>query len=155
MIKQIILKDFCLNCRLCCRFNEPDSVWVPHLLDDEKKRLNEDKIKLIFSEKEKVYLCSFLEPETNKCKIYKNRPLECQLYPFLINLKDKKIFLSLDLNCPYIKEKLNSLELQEYISYLLNFLNTSKKIILDNPQLLNTYKDVLDISPLEFTYASK
>jgi len=155
MIKQIIPEEFCLNCRLCCRFVEQDSVWVPCLLDDEKKKLKEDKIKLIFSKKEGVYFCSFLEPETNKCKIYKDRPFECQLYPFLINLKDKKLFLSLDLNCPYIKEKLNSSELQKYIIYLLNFLNTSKKNILNNPQILNTYKDVLDISPLDFTYVSK
>ena len=150
MIKQIILKDFCLNCRLCCRFNEPDSVWVPHLLAAEKKRLNEDKIKLIFSEKEKVYLCSFLEPETNKCKIYKNRPLECQLYPFLINLKDKKIFLSLDLRCPYIKERLNSSQVKEYINYLCGFLKGSKKLILDNPQILQTYTDVYDIYSIDF-----
>jgi len=150
MIKQIILKDFCLNCRLCCRFNEPDSVWVPHLLAAEKKRLNEDKIKLIFSEKEKVYLCSFLEPETNKCKIYKNRPLECQLYPFLINLKDKKIFLSLDLRCPYIKERLNSSQVKEYINYLCGFLKGSKKLILDNPQILQTYADVYDIYSIDF-----
>jgi Fe-S-cluster containining protein len=150
MIKQIILKDFCLNCRLCCRFNEPDSVWVPHLLDDEKKRLNEDKIKLIFSKKEKVYFCSFLEPKENKCKIYKNRPLECQLYPFLINLKDKKIFLSLDLRCPYIKERLNSSQVKEYINYLCGFLKASKKLILDNPQILQTYADVYDISLLDF-----
>jgi len=150
MIKQIILKNFCLNCRLCCRFNEPDSVWVPHLLAAEKKRLNEDKIKLIFSEKEKVYLCSFLEPETNKCKIYKNRPLECQLYPFLINLKDKKIFLSLDLRCPYIKERLNSSQVKEYINYLCGFLKGSKKLILDNPQILQTYTDVYDIYSIDF-----
>jgi Fe-S-cluster containining protein len=53
------------------------------------------------------FICSFLNLNDNKCKIYARRPFECQLYPFLINLKGKRIILNLDLNCQYLKEKLN------------------------------------------------
>ena len=87
------------------------------------------------------FICPFLNLEDNKCKIYARRPFECQLYPFLINLRGKKIILSLDLNCQYLKEKLNTKEFKDYAEYLITFLNSPAqiKLLKENPQILQAY----------------
>ncbi len=92
----------------------------------------------------------FLEAQENKCQIYEFRPFECQLYPFLINMRNKKILLTVDLNCPYIKEKINTQEFKEYAENLADFLNSPRqmKLLKNNPQILQAYEDAVQIMEL-------
>lgn len=161
-IKQFVPQEVCLKCQGCCRFKEMDSVWLPCLLDEEIQDLLDRKIppasisidrkiQAIPHPNQEGFICPFLNLEGNQCKIYAYRPFECRLYPFLIALREKKILLTLDLNCPYIKEKLNSKELKEYTEYLTSFLNLPSQVMVfkENPQLLQAYQDVLDIIELK------
>lgn len=165
-IKQFVPQEVCLKCKGCCRYSERNSAWAPCLLDEEiQDLLGKDipaasisadrRLCLILAQDnhriEADFFCPFLEIQENKCKIYEFRPFECQVYPFLICAKDKKILLTVDLNCPYVKQRLNSKELKEYIEYLSSFLNSPKqlKILRDNPQILQAYEEVLDIVELE------
>jgi Fe-S-cluster containining protein len=138
-----------------------ESVWSPCLLDEDIQTLLDHKIPpaTLSIDKRIVpipnpqgegYLCPFLEYSTNKCMVYGFRPLECQLYPFLLTLRSKKIYLTVDLNCPYAKEKLNSQEFKDYVQYLSDFLNAPAQVELlkDNPHLLAAYEDVLDVIEL-------
>jgi hypothetical protein len=61
--------------------------------------------------------------------------------------------LTLDLNCPYIKENLSGKELKDYIEYLTDFLNSQSRVRLlkDNPQIIQAYQDVLDVVELKAT----
>lgn len=162
MIKQFIPQGFCLKCQGCCRFKEADSVWAPCLLDEEiQDLLDKDippasvsidkKIRPIPNPGQDSFICAFLNPADNKCKIYASRPLECQLYPFLINLRGNKVLLTIDLNCPYVKENLRAEEFKEYTEYLAAFLNAPAqvKILKDNPQIIQAYEDVLGILELK------
>lgn len=163
LIKQFIPQEFCLKCLGCCRFAQADSVWLPCLLDEEMLGLADregipavslslDKRIIPVPLKDKEgFICPLLNIESNKCKIYDFRPFECQLYPFLISMRDKKILLTIDLNCPYIKEKINSKEFKEYLEYLVNFLNSAEqlKILKDNPQVLQAYEETLDVMELK------
>jgi len=162
MIKQFVPQEICLKCQGCCRFREANSVWSPCLLDEEIQDLldrkmppanisPDRKIQPIPDPKKDGFICPFLTAQDNKCKIYESRPLECKLYPFLISIRDKKVLLTVDLNCPYAKEKLNSKEFKEYAQYLSAFLNSARqKIILkDNPQIIQAYEEVLDVIELE------
>ena len=90
------------------------------------------------------FICPFLETRDNKCKIYSTRPFECQLYPFLINLRKDKVLLTVDLNCPYVYEKINSQEAKEYIVYLTGYLNSTPllSMLKDNPQIIQAYEEV-------------
>ncbi|MDD4980498.1 MAG: YkgJ family cysteine cluster protein [Candidatus Omnitrophica bacterium] len=161
MIKQVIPQQFCLKCQGCCRFKEMGSAWSPCLLDEEIQDLLDQKIPpaLISAQKKLLpipnpqgegFICPFLEAKDNKCKIYGLRPFECQLYPFLINLRDKKVILTLDLNCPYVREHLKDKEFKAYTDYLINFLNSPAQveILKDNPQIIQAYEEVLDIIEL-------
>ena len=103
------------------------------------------------------FICPFLETASNQCQIYSYRPFECQLYPFLINLRKGKVLLTVDLNCPYVYEQINSQEAKDYIVYLSDFLNSPEQLemIKDNPQIIQAYEDVLDVVELRLPDAPK
>lgn len=168
MIKQFVPQEACLKCQGCCRFKEIDSVWTPCLLEEEvQDLLDKDipaayinmqrKIQPVPDPKGEGFLCAFLEAQSNKCKIYNLRPFECQLYPFLINLRNKKVVLTVDLNCPYIKEAINKKEFKEYAEYLAAYLNSKEQLemLMDNPQIIQAYEDVTDLIELKFPDAPK
>ncbi|MCX5707207.1 MAG: YkgJ family cysteine cluster protein [Candidatus Omnitrophica bacterium] len=169
MIKQLVPSDVCLKCQGCCRFKDADSVWSPCLLDEEILDLIDKegipaaalsinrRLQLVPNSKGEDFLCPFLNIEENKCKIYSTRPLECQLYPFLITLRDKKVLLTVDLNCPYVKEKLNTPEFKAYLGYLTDYFNspTQLELLKDNPQIIQAYDDVLDVVELQSPDAPK
>jgi Fe-S-cluster containining protein len=162
MIEQFVPQEFCLKCRGCCRFKEANSAWSPCLLDEEIQDLLDKniaaasitmdrRIQPIPAPKQEGFICPFLNTQDNKCKIYEFRPLECQLYPFLISMRGNKVLLTLDLNCPYVSENLKSSQLKDYTDYLADFLNSAqqKRILKDNPQLIQAYEEVLDIIELK------
>jgi len=162
MIRQFVPSQVCLKCSGCCRFKDADSVWSPCLLEEEiislidkegipAASLSMDrKLCLVPDEGKECFLCPFFNPGENKCQIYNMRPFECQLYPFLLCLRNKKVLLTVDLNCPYIKEKINTAEFKEYAAYLTEYLNSSKQLLMlkENPQILAAYEGVLDIVEL-------
>lgn len=162
MIRQFIPEEFCLRCQGCCRFHQSDSVWLPSLLEEDKDKLlknnvppffilSNKKIRLIYSQKQDNFFCSLFDADTNKCQAYAFRPFECQLYPFLINRSNKKVFLAVDSKCPFVKEKQESKIFKEYIQYLADFFNRSDilKILKENPQIIQEYPEALDFLVLK------
>jgi Fe-S-cluster containining protein len=162
MIKQFVPQEFCLKCRGCCRFKEADSVWSPCLLDEEIQGLLDKpgipvasisigrRIQPIPNPEGEDFICPFLGIADNRCKIYATRPFECQLYPFLINLRKGKVLLTVDLNCPYVYEQINRPAAKEYIAYLTDYLNSKplKSLLKDNPQIIQAYEEVREVAEL-------
>lgn len=169
MIKQFVPQEFCLKCRGCCRFKEANSVWSPCLLDEETQgfldkegipaiSISADRrIQPIATYDEKGFVCPLLNTADNKCRIYNLRPFECQLYPFLINLRKEKVLLTVDLNCPYVYEKIDTPLAKEYIIYLTAYLNSPKmlKVLKDNPQIIQAYEEVREITELNLPHETK
>ncbi|MBN1913583.1 MAG: YkgJ family cysteine cluster protein [Candidatus Omnitrophica bacterium] len=144
-----------MKCQGCCRFRESDSVWLPCLLEEEIQDLLdknipavsisiERKIQPVANPKGDGFICAFFDIAANECKIYESRPFECQLYPFLLNLRDKSVILTVDLNCPYLTDKLNTPEFKKYTQELVAYLNAPKQISLlkNNPHILQAYEDL-------------
>jgi len=163
MIKQFVPSSVCLKCRSCCRFREADSVWSPCLLDEEiQEFIDKDipavsisidhRLGLLPERSGDGFICPFLKSADNQCQVYANRPFECQLYPFLLNLRSGKVLLTIDLNCPYASEQINTPEMHEYIHYLTNYLNQRKQLqmLKDNPQIIQAYEDVRELVELQF-----
>ena len=119
--------------------------WLPPAAISIGRRLQ-----LIANPDGQDFICPFLASRDNKCKIYDARPFECQLYPFLINLRPGKVLLTVDLNCPYVYEQINSREAKEYIIYLAGYLNSPKmlKMLKDNPQIIQAYEEVREVAEL-------
>ncbi|MFA5144830.1 MAG: YkgJ family cysteine cluster protein [Candidatus Omnitrophota bacterium] len=162
MIKQFVPSRACLKCQGCCRFKEEDSVWSPCLLDEEVQDFLDKNIpaasisvdrrlQLIPNSAGEGFICPFLNSADNCCKVYDSRPFECQLYPFLIKLCNGKVLLTVDLNCPYVNEKMSTPEMDEYINYLTAHLNSKQQLTMlkNNPQITQAYEDVQDILELE------
>lgn len=145
-IKQFISEDICLKCKGCCRFSEEDSIWQPSVLDDEMKIISKDKVGILSQKISSLpfqdhFICSFFDTESNRCKIYNQRPFECRLYPFLINKTNDAIYLSVDLDCPFIKDKLDNKDCKNYINYLVSFLSLPvvSFAIKQNPHIFTDY----------------
>lgn len=169
MIKQFVPQEFCLKCRGCCRFKEANSVWSPCLLDEEIQVLLDKKgipaasisierrIQPVVNPHGADFICPFLETQNNHCQIYGFRPFECQLYPFLINLRKGKVLLTVDLNCPYVYEQINSPEAKDYIVYLTEHLNSGprRKMLKDNPQIIQAYEEVREVAELTLPHETE
>ncbi len=161
-LRQFVPSDVCLACQGCCRFAEDNSVWLPCLLDEEIQDLLDKNIppatitldrKIVPKPKHDGdgFVCAFLNEQDSSCKIYGMRPFECQLYPFLIALRGKKVILTVDLNCPYIEKTVNTEAFKEYVRYLEAFLNAPAQVELlgNNPHIVQAYQDVLDVVELK------
>lgn len=155
-LKQLVPQEFCLRCDVCCRFPQADSVWAPlftksevkHLVENDilpplvftthpdqeqgVKEINPLKINLIAHED--YYICPCLEPREHKCKIYEQRPFECQLYPFLLVKSHGKFYLAKDIKCPYFKSGPED-KTKIYIEYLKKELQTQKMLYFLNANL--------------------
>ena len=149
-IKQFIPQQLCIKCKGCCRFSEKDGLWRPSLLDEEISMISEREPaqaaairckKIEPSPFNDYYVCPFLNTGDNRCRIYNVRPFECRLYPFLINKTRGGIYLSVDLNCPFIKDKAGTREFNDYVNYLITFLSLPVVafVIKRNPQILADY----------------
>jgi len=164
MIKQFVPSDYCLHCQGCCRYLKDDSVWAPCLLDEEIQELLDRKglPAIVLSQQKRLclvahpegkdgFICPLLVIPDNTCRIYDSRPFECQLYPFLLNLRGKKVVLTVDLNCPYVRERAQSGEFKAYAEYIAAFLNTPAQItrLKNNPHILAAYEDVAEIIELD------
>lgn len=143
MIRQIIPSEVCLKCLGCCRFGRQDGIWSPQLLDSEKTQsiFRNGKLHLLPNPEEGNFVCEFLEGKENRCKIYAQRPFECQLYPFLLNRRGKECFLAVDMRCPFVKENFSLDVFKEHAQYLINLLK-------DNAQIIHSYGEVLNLFPL-------
>ena len=169
MIKQFVPQEACIKCQGCCRFKEEDSVWSPCLLDEEIQELIDKKgipvasisvnrrIQPVINPDSSDFICPFLGAQDNKCKIYDMRPFECQLYPFLINFRKSKVLLTVDLNCPYVYENIDTQEAKDYIAYLTVYLNSPKliRMLKDNPQIIQAYEEVREVAELNLPHETK
>jgi len=104
-----MIKINCEGCNNhCCGKN---SFLTPVLLPSEEERFKEysEIIKTSYGNirvlsKKKNGTCIFLNDKTIKCTIYGTRPLECRLYPFLLDFTKEKPGAKLDERfCPNLK----------------------------------------------------
>ncbi len=151
-LKQFVPAEVCLSCQGCCRYHQKDTPWAPLFLLRESAELTEDNIvpcclfsssnnkkdeygggqadvrapvKVNLIEHEDSYICPCFDYEANKCKIYANRPFDCQLYPFILVRRGLKVYLAADENCPYIKKEIKAKNTQDYIKYLVDFFTSA------------------------------
>lgn len=97
------------------------------------------------------FVCPCLDSSRNRCKIYPFRPLDCQLYPFLLARKGDVLYLALDENCPFIQNAQNSAAIKQYIQELKTFLTSPEflKTAKKNPEIFQQYPpEVRFLTPL-------
>ena len=151
-IRQIIPEGFCLSCSGCCRFAEQGSSWAVHLSVEEQQELGVQDTVLasIPDESAATRFCSYFNVRNSQCSVYYKRPFECRLYPFVINRQGESVFLALDLNCPYAKEKYETALMRDHIAHLSAVCASPVfvRFLKENPWLIQQYPDVLNIAAI-------
>jgi len=155
-MKQFLSSDVCLSCEGCCRFDKEKSDWRPKVGKSEERSIASN---LMLGEKAEskrlverggylddklchgLYACIFFNPDDSTCGIYHNRPFECRLYPFVLTRLEEKPAVSVHLSCPYVQEKKGTLEYDQYVCYLKEFLKTDAvdSLLRKNPHLFGDY----------------
>lgn len=97
--------------------------------------------------------CPFFNPVTHECLIYLDRPLDCQLYPFVLLLSptQKRVFLGLDTQCPFVQDISHHDALTDYGESVRHFLEEKETVerISRTPGLLGKGGDtILPLYPL-------
>lgn len=106
-MKNITNSKVCLNCKGCCYFlSKNQAKLAPFFTQRELRDIDNKKLKkinnnflqakIVKSKKyKKRYVCIFLNEDDYRCKIYRNRPIDCMLWPFVVGYdkKKKKVFL--------------------------------------------------------------
>lgn len=129
-LRQLMSEKFCLDCKGCCRFKEPRSPWRPKVYASEDKFFGHEHFEENVLDSQghvatRAYAeehgCLFLDSLTNECRVYKARPFECELYPFVF-LKDQEgIFLAAHLACPFVQEVQSTELFEKHCQYLKEF----------------------------------
>src|SRR5512145_154177 len=97
ILPQLVPSSACLQCDVCCRFPDPDSALRPHFTEDEITRAlgggieetafpnrRGSQIVLVPEPHGHGYLCPAFDAATSTCRIYQQRPFDCQLYPLAL-----------------------------------------------------------------------
>ena len=153
VIRPLVLSDYCLKCQGCCRFQEENSIWSPHLLKSEKHfppaSRRKNSLKLI--PQNGLFYCYYYETTKKCCRTYRRRPFECRIYPFLFCRKENDYYIGLDPQCPLTEEKFFKPRLEAFKKYLFGLSKKPgfKMALISNPHLFQDYPKVKAIFPLE------
>lgn len=160
-IKQIVPPEWCFKCDVCCRFPESSSFLAPYFTSYEITAaveagansgdfLNKAGCKITLMSCDDAYICPVFDPETLHCRIYKEHPFDCVLYPFAImwDAGCKDVILGLDTKCPYVREKMGTDYLREAGMEIAGDIESSPliDIISGNRELIGPFQD--DVNPL-------
>jgi len=155
-MKQFLSSDVCLSCEGCCRFDKEKSDWRPKVGTSEEEVIT---LNLPLAEKSQsrslvekggylndklchgLYVCRFFNTDDSTCGIYRNRPFECRLYPFLLTRLQQKRAVSVHLSCPYVQEKKGTSEYDQYVLYLKEYFKKIEvnSLLRENPHLFGDY----------------
>ena len=109
-LKQFVPPECCAKCDVCCRFLDEETGLGPVglTLEPYRDRFTQPFWKTgsnIGLTKRAGFICRNFDPRNNRCKDYENRPLDCQIYPFVLMWDEnyRNIALGLDHKCPHSK----------------------------------------------------
>lgn len=159
-IIQIVPGEWCRKCNVCCRFPEKESFLAPYFTDTEIKKAIEVLPLSCFRRSagcnieltpfQEGFICPAFKPDTNKCTIYKSRPVDCRLYPFAImeSATGDEVILGVDKKCPFIRENLTHPEIRKAAVQVASVLELFPfhDIFLKNQSLIGIFQE--DVYPL-------
>jgi len=149
-----MIKDFpnfipnkvCLACEGCCRFSDVTSAWRPKVTREDRMQMAEDdqidaRGYVTAKEVQGQCPCVFLNEGDNICGVYSKRPLECQLYPFLLLQNQEEVSVGVHLSCPYAREMYDTDVFQDDVARLKEYFlsNDAKEEIGKYSGLAGTY----------------
>lgn len=141
-LPQFVPSSACLRCEICCRFPDPDSALRPYFTGQEIAGALEHglgpaafpdaqgcQITLVPDANGEGFHCPAFDRETGMCRLYDQRPLDCQLYPLALmwNAAHSEVLLGWDRKCPFPETQAPE-SIRRYAGHI--------KIMLDQPDML-------------------
>lgn len=120
---QVVPSSVCLQCKVCCRFPEQESVLRPYFTAREIQQAvahgidpsvfpdsGGSRVQVVPHPAEEGFLCPAFDPVTHHCRIYPVRPLDCRLYPFALmwNASHDTVLFGWDTLCPFLPDHSSS-----------------------------------------------
>ena len=166
ILPQLVPSRACMTCEICCRFPDPDSVLRPYFTAEEIARAvghglpsaafpdtQGCQVLLVPDAKGEGFHCPGFESETGTCRLYEQRPLDCQLYPLALmwNAAHNEVVLGWDRKCPFLEA-----EVPEFIRRCAEQVMTKLEQptlvehIARHPRLIGRFQeDVVILEPLQ------
>ncbi len=166
MLPQLVPSRICLQCDVCCRFPDPDSALRPHFTEDEITRAlsrgieetafpnrRGSQIVLVPEPHGDGYVCPAFDAATSTCRIYEQRPFDCQLYPLALmwNELHTHVLLGWDTKCPFMREEVPE-EIRRHADRVMALIDqpSIRDHIVAHPRLIGRFQEdvvVLDHLP--------
>ncbi|HSL02026.1 MAG TPA: phosphatidylglycerol lysyltransferase domain-containing protein [Nitrospiraceae bacterium] len=156
-LPQLVPSRTCLQCDVCCRFPDPDSPLRPYFTENEIARAlaagveatafpnrRGSQVILVPAPHGDGYLCPAFDSETSTCRIYEQRPLDCQLYPLALMWDEPhdQVLLGWDTKCPFMREEIPG-EIQRHADRVMALLNRPgiRDHIVAHPRLIGRFQE--------------
>ena len=153
MLEELLTRDDCANCKICCKFEEDELIDAPVFNKNQVEYIKKNIDNSIdFEEKNGTfqiklkpynnkYICPLLSD--NGCKLpNKYRPFDCESWPFYIMKKGDVYVITKSDFCP-VFNMLSKDRIDNYIKD--HFLDIAKKVIAESPELITKYNRELEI----------
>jgi len=176
-LPQLVPNRVCLQCDVCCRFPERDSLLRPYFTAEEIRRAiargiaprhfpdpNGCQVSVVPNPSGEGYQCPAFDPQTSHCRIYDDRPLDCQIYPLAMMWappaaagegrgargEGPEVVLGWDAKCPFMRDAVppDILTYAETITAMLE-REDMLAMVASNPRLIGRFQeDVVVLNPL-------
>lgn len=117
MLGELLSREECAKCKICCCFDS-DDIWEAPVITDEmadkivKSVVNQNfivqnDVRILKMDKEydkDLYYCSLLDHNTG-CIMKDQKPFDCKIWPFRVMDFDGRLVITLSPVCPIIKTK--------------------------------------------------
>ncbi len=153
MLNELISREDCANCKICCKF-EPDELIDAPVFNKEQMEYIKNNInsEIKFNDKNGMYQIELVRYENKyKCPLLSNkgcvlpnkyRPFDCESWPFYVMKNEKEFLITKSNDCP-VFNKIKDEVLVEYIER--EFLPIAKEIAANSPELVTDYNRNLKI----------
>ncbi|RPH81753.1 MAG: DUF2156 domain-containing protein [Nitrospiraceae bacterium] len=156
-LPQLVPSRTCLQCDVCCRFPDSDSALRPYFTENEIARALASGIEgtafpnrrgsqviLVPAPHGEGYLCPAFNAATSTCRIYEQRPLDCQLYPLALmwDARHDQVLLGWDTKCPFMRDEVPR-ELQRHADRVMALLDRPgiREHIVAHPRLIGRFQE--------------
>jgi Fe-S-cluster containining protein len=156
-LPQLVPSRTCLQCDVCCRFPDPDSALRPYFTEHEITCALAGGVEaMAFSDRQgsqvllvpasdgEGYHCPAFDATTSTCRIYEQRPLDCQLYPLALMWDEPQgqVLLGWDTKCPFMREEIPE-EIQRHADRVLDLLDRPeiREQLILHPRLIGKFQE--------------
>jgi uncharacterized protein len=156
-LPQLVPSSACFRCEICCRFPDPDSALRPYFTGEEinaavdrglEARVFPDphgcQVTLVPDEHGEGFHCPAFQSQNGSCRIYEQRPLDCQLYPLALmwSAAHEEVVLGWDAKCPFMHEQVPD-SIRGHADRVMQILGQPVTMaqIADHPRLVGRFQD--------------